>query len=242
MSADGIPIFDTAASYEEDEGYAGNGHGIYTGPPESDGENWEVIFGAADYTTLVKPKSTATSREYRDKTYSMLKSLTIAFIKSGNMPDAAACIQHGPGFGVAMGQLADQDERAKRMLDFLTSPSNPYVNALLIGTSLISQLVRNHEIALQALPNNIKMSRRQRKAMRQARAEVPPRFTMHLFGREIPIRWNPRVKIGALFAGFRSQTAPPEDLTEHIFSDPKLLKALADQGIIVLKTNNNAKM
>lgn len=240
MSERDIPL------YENDFVPGGNGQsGIYTGEPEppgdipypeDDADGWRVILGAPDYTTLVKPKSTATSREYTRKTNSLLKSGVIFCVKSGDMADAATIIHHGPGFSVAMGQLADQDERAKRMLDFLTSPSNPYINALLIGTSLIFQLARNHEKALHDLPDNVRATRRQRKAMRAAQKEAPPRFTMRLLGREIPIRWQPRVKLGALFTGFRGQTHPPDDLTNHVFSDPKLLKALADQGIIVVKT------
>ena len=230
MTTGEIPIHDS--------GFDPGGNG-YPQQDEPELDGWQIIFGAADYTTLIKPKSTVVSRTYRDKTYSVLKAATVGSINSGNMADAATFIHHGPSFGIAVGQLADADERARKAIDFLTSPSNPYVVFLMTAIPLISQLVRNHEEALSAIPQNIKMGRRQRKAMRSAQKDVPPRFTMHLFGRDIPVRWNPRVKPLAFLKGFRSQTNDPGDLTNHVFEDPKLLKALADQGILIIKRDTS---
>jgi hypothetical protein len=204
--------------------------------------NWQVIFGAPDYTTLVKPKSTAVAREYRDKTYSMLKAVLIGAINTGDMADAATIVQHGPAFGQAIGQLANSDERTRRTLDFLTAPSNPYMTALMVALPFFSQLFRNHEKALQELPNNIRMTRRQRKAMRAAQSAEPPRFTAHILGRDIPIRWRNPVRLSGVGKILRTQTADPALLVDHVFQDERFLKALADQGILLIKVPTNDKM
>ena len=218
----------------EDYGPLGNAQ------PESE-PDWQVIFGAADYTTIVKPKSTATSREARDKTYSMLKALTFMAIQSGDLPDAAAILYHGPQFGVAVGQLAEADKRAKAAIDFLTSPSNPYLLFLFAAMGFGSQIWRNHEEGMKELPDKIRMSRQQRKMIRQASKNDPPRFTAHIFGRAIPIRFNPKVRLGAIFKGLRTQTREPKDLTDYVFSDPKLLRSLSDLGLRVVRVDAEQK-
>jgi len=219
---------------------SGSGDEDYLGP-ESNGHeddsnpDWHVIFGAADYTTLIKPKSTPTSRAARDKTYSVLKSFLIATINAGDMPDAATILHHGPQFGVAVGQLAEADKRAARAVDWLTQPSNPYVLFLLTTMGFGAQLYRNHEDSIKQLPAKIKTDREQRKMMRRTAKNDPPRFTMRILGRNIPIRWNVKFRPGALFKGFRGQTHDPRDLVNHVFNDQKLLDALAAQGLIVVK-------
>jgi hypothetical protein len=213
----------------------------YRDEPEPDRDDWTVIIGADDYATLIRPKSTAVSREYRDKTYSMLKSLVIGCINVGDMEDAATLLRYGPSFGIAVGQLANQDEKARHAIDWLTKPGNPYMSFTLTGLSMVSQLVRNHEKALSEIPNTIKMSRRERKAMRAAKKAEPPRFTIRLLGREIPVRMNfPRLKnsLGLL----RVQTTVPHDLVNQVFSDRKLLNALEDSGVILIKKEHNDQM
>jgi hypothetical protein len=222
-----IPLHDNPPDTDYPD-YSANGQ------PEDDTADWTVIIGAADYTTLIRPKSTAISREYRDKTYSMLKALVIGCINAGDMADAATLLHYGPSFGIAVGQLANSDERARKGIDWLTKPGNPYVSFTMTATSMVSQLVRNHEKALSEIPNTIKMSRRERKAMKAARRSEPPRFTMRLLGREIPVRIKlPRVS-GTLRM-LRVQTTHPQDLVNHVFQDEKLLRSLEDSGIILVK-------
>lgn len=224
-----------------DQGIDPESNGYPDEPPEEE-DGISAIFGAADYTTLVKPKNTAISRKYRNDTYSILKSLMIGAIKTDNMADAATIVYHGPSFGIAVGQLADADEKARRVIDFLTSPSNPYITFALTSMTLVSQLVRNHEQAISEIPAKIKLNRRQRKAMKSVASEQKPQFTAHLFGRDIPIRYVPRIKFKAIFSALKTQTHKPDDMVETIFGDPKLLKALEDQGIILVRKSDNEPM
>jgi hypothetical protein len=203
-------------------------------PPEDEPSDWTVITGAADYTTLIRPKNTAISRKYRDDTYSILKSLAIGAINVGDMADAATIFHYGPSFGIAVGQLAQADERARKPIDWLTTPSNPYVLLLMSAIPMISQLARNHEKALQEIPRQIKMGRRQRKAMKATKTAQPPRFTMRILGREIPIRFN-TPKLGGMLRVFRTESHDPTDLVNHVFSDTDLLKALESQGLIIIR-------
>jgi len=184
-------------------------------------------------TQLLRPAATKTAKEYQAKTYSLLKAAMVGAINMGDFPDAAAILTHGPGFGAAAGQLADDSAYARATLDFLTAPSSPAILFLMTGIPLIAQIFRNHEGELAQLPE----ARRQAKARKKmaAKEEKPrePRFKIRAFRREWPIYWNPRIKVSKIFAPFKTQTVEPNALAYTVFSDPKVQEYLKKHGVIL---------
>jgi len=158
----------------------------------------------------------------------------VGAINVGDFPDAAAILTHGPGFGAAAGQLADDNAYARATLDFLTAPSSPVILFFMTGIPLIAQIFRNHEGEIAQIPE----ARRQRKAAKkaqpmQAKKDREPRFTIRAFGRKWPVYWNPRIKFSKVFAPFKTQTVEPTALAYTVFSDPKVQEYLKKHGVIL---------
>ena len=207
----------------------------YDYPPESNGQppqdDLSYLFAAPDLSQFVRVPTTGTAREYEKKTAAFLKAAMIGAINSSNFPDAAALIKHGPGFSAATGALAAADDRAKGVIDFLTTPANPYALFLITTLPLVSQLWRNHESEFAA-GREAFATRKQRKAQRQAEKEAQPKVTMHLpFGKTITLGIRARFPVKRIFASLRTQTTDPRDLTVTVFSDPKIINYLRKQGI-----------
>jgi hypothetical protein len=216
----------------EESGYdSPNGSGPDT-PPS--GPDFNVILGAPDLATLIKRSKTGVAREYEKKTASAFKAVALGSIQSGNLPDAAAVLWHGPGAASAIGDLASADEHARKALDMLLAPDNPWLVCALTIIPLIGQLARNHEPALKEIPGKFKMGRKaraQRKLAKAAQPPEPPRFTFKLFGKTIPVRFKMHNPFGPMFKGIRSQTRDPDRLTAQVFSDDKLLAELRKHGV-----------
>jgi len=177
----------------------------------------------------MKVRATSVSREYEARTNSVLKSLMLSSLNAGDFPDAAAIIHYGPQFAKATGGLADANDYARRAIDILTSPSNPVAVFALATIPLIAQVMRNHEQQLAEVPATFRERRRERKAakaMGTGKHKAPPRFTIKIGKRAIPIYFRIRLSgMSKLFAGFRAQTQEPVSLASRVFSDPDLIKA-----------------
>jgi hypothetical protein len=201
-------------------------------PPS--GPDFNVILGAPDFTQLVKRPKTGVAREYEKKVGSAFKAVTLASIQSGNLPDAATILWHGPGAASALGDLASVDDHARKAIDLITSPDNPWLVCAFTIIPLIAQLARNHEPALKEIPGKFRMGRKaraQRKLVKASQPPEPPKFTFKLFGKTIPVRFKVRLPFGAMFKGIRSQTHHPDQLTAQVFSDDKLLAELRKHGV-----------
>ena len=199
--------------------------------------DWESLWNAPDYASLITTRQSRVAREYTIKCNSIVKALALASINAGDFPDAAALLHHGPPWTHATGQLADESDTVKRTIDLITSPSSPVVMFAITSIALVAQIMRNHETQIKQVPETRKQARLQRKAMVGARKAEPPRFTIKVLGRQWPIRFRSRIKLSKFFAGFRAQTVEPQDLTVRVFSDPKLLAALEKQGIKLVKND-----
>jgi hypothetical protein len=202
--------------------------------------DWESIWSAPDYASLITTRQSRVAKEYTIKCNSIVKAMALASIDVGDFPDAAALLHHGPPWTHATGQLADASDTVKRTIDLITSPSSPVIMFAITSIALVSQLMRNHEKQIQQIPETRRQARLQRKAMASARQAEPPRFTVKILGRQWPIRFRSRIKVSKFFAGFRAQTVEPQDLTVRVFSDPKLLAALEKQGIKLVKNDDPA--
>lgn len=208
----------------------------YEVPPNGHPEEptWQAIFSAPNYGDLIKTRTTARAREYRDKTNSLLKAGLVGSMNAGDFPDAAAILRYGPAFSNATGQLADTSDRAAAIIDMITSPANPVAMFALAAIPLVAQVVRNHEKQIEQVPAARAQARRQKKAMKAARKEEEPRFTIRLLKWRLPVHWHPKkIDVRKVFAGFRSQTLEPEALANDVFTDPDVLKALERMGVLI---------
>jgi hypothetical protein len=210
-----------------DEGI-GNGDGTR----ESQKPDWSELFSAPDLSQFVKRPKTDVAREYERKAAAMLKAGLVTSVNAQQFPDAAAFLYHGPGVAAAVGTLAEADERARRAIDLIATPANPYSMFVMAALPLVAQLIRNHE-------PEIKQTRETRRAQRKARksGELPPpegqaRIKLP-FGWSVPIRFRFKFNAGKLLAGFRTQTQPPEKLAYMVFADEKVVNELRKQGIIL---------
>jgi hypothetical protein len=210
---------------DDREFYEDNGH------YEDETPDFQTIFNAPNYASLITAKQSRKAKEYTAKVNSIFKAATIATLNAGDIPDAAAILHHGPPFSHALGQMADSNKTTAQFIDLITSPSSPVVLAVLTGSALVAQLMRNHEAQLKDIPKNRRQARLQRKAMAGAKKSESPRFTIRFLRWQIPVRFTSRVKVGTLLSGFRSQTKDPGELSGQVFSDEAVVKELEKQGI-----------
>lgn len=207
--------------------------------------DYSALFDAPDFSTLIKHSPSPQAKEYTAKVNSLLKAAVTTQLRSGNIPDAAAILQHGPQFSQAVGDLTDTSDFAKRAVDILTAPESPLFIFALTAGALGFQIYRNHEKEIATAS----LTMRERRAMRkQAKAsgekvvrEPAKTVTVKLpFGRKITL--NVRFKmpvISSVAKIFKSQTAEPSILVNTVFSDPKLQRALKAQGFIIGTKNDD---
>lgn len=200
---------------------------------EDEGPDYTTLFTAPDMSSFIKRPKTAVSREYENRVRAMFKTGMLYSLRTGNLPDAAAIIKHGPDCSIAMGHLAEANDGTRKLIDFITTPENPYLVAVLTMAPLIAQMFRNRERQIAEIRNAPRMSRAERKAARQEQKanQPPPRFSIKIPGlKPIGIRMKFRFNV---LAGFRTQSVPPNSLVYEVFSDKKLIDELDKQGIHV---------
>jgi hypothetical protein len=151
-------------------------------------------------------KETARAAQYRKKVSRGLANIWRPLLQDPNtINDAAAILNYGPDFARAIGELADRDAKARRIIDFASDGmDNPYANVLIAGIPLIAQLMRNHEDKLDIHVRTVK---------------IP------FLKRQINLKFG--IKLGR----FRNLTYEPSYITQHVLSDQKLIDILAKQGI-----------
>lgn len=190
-----------------------NGHD--PGQAERERQQRIRIIESDTLASLIDRPKTQVAREYEKKTAAMLNAAMRG--TAGNpqtVADAAAIIVYGPSFAAAAGELAEADERARKMIDMIATPSNPWIMLLMAGIPLASQLYRNHETDVV---------KPVRKITKDIKIPLTKGKVIHL---RIPLRF-------ALPKHFRNQTIPAEVLTESVFSNPDVAKALRKRGIDV---------
>ena len=216
--------------------------GIHNGTrdePQSAPYSYGALFDAPDFSTLIKGRRSPGAREYETKVKSALKAGAIGSLRNGQVADAATIFRYGPGLAAATGDMCAVNDRAKKAVDLLTAPENPYFAFLFVALPMVSQLFRNHEQQIDQIPAVRREARERRKMRRQA--EDNRRIaTVHVpfLRREIKLRVGLRINpFKGLRQGFRASSQPPEQLIQIVFSDPKLQEALAKQGIGIVQTD-----
>lgn len=219
---------------DDEPEYTANGSAEYT--------DFRLILNAPDFATFIKRTKNARVREYEKRTASALKALALSAMQANDFPDAAAVLWYGPAIATATGHVADTSPRARAMLDVITAPNSPWVALAASLIPLVAQVARNHEPALEELPSKLSMSRKARTARKQARAqaaeETPPRFTIKIGKRRIPIRFQ--VNPWRMFtAGVKAQTVDPVVVTSRVFTDEALLAELRRLGFNIQPVQRN---
>lgn len=160
---------------------------------------------------FVEPvKETPRAKRYRLKAKRGLNFLMRATVEHpATVADAAAIVQYGPPLSKAIGNLADNDERVRKAIDFLTEDGieNPWVLTAITVLPLAFQCMRNHE---KHLDKEIQLGFRIPRTKR--RIQLPFKFRLR-------------------FKFIRQTTQPPDFLTEHVFGNTLIQDALAKQDI-----------
>jgi hypothetical protein len=197
--------------------------------------DYGALFDAPDFSSMVRGRRAAGAREYETKVKSVLKSGAVAALRAGNLPDAATILHFGPGFSAAAGDLAAVNDPAKRAIDLITAPDNPFVTFALVALPFVGQLFRNHEETFRQIPEVRRMARRERK-MAAAAEDTRKNLELKLpFGRVIRFRVGLRLNsLKRLRLLFHLPTREPQDLVTQVFSDEKLIAALDRQGIRIV--------
>lgn len=157
-----------------------------------------------------EPKRSRKAKEYENKTADILRfAMQMTVTSERTVTDAAALLTYGSQVAEKVGDLADQDPRVARMIDFINGGTeNAYLNVAMVAMPLVLQVIRNHE------PEKIT-------------AETTKSFT--LFRRwtiKIPLRFKLRNKF------FRNLTHEPKQLYQATFV-PEVVEALQAQGVNV---------
>lgn len=212
-------------------------------PAGDDDADWvpgQTLLEAPDYGTMVRGKRTAKSKKYEAKSQSCLKAAALGALKHGDLPDAAAIFKYGPTIARGAGDLASENERAAKTVDLLCSPDSPMVGLTIAGLALVSQLYRNNQQNIEKVKEKRKLSRAERKALRDS-GQLPPKeaaFKKITINGPFKLKFNiaiPR-KFGQVGKLFTAGTKNPRALCEEVFEDQNLLKALKDYGYEIVPT------
>lgn len=218
---------------EEEQDFFNPGH-------SENGDHPNVILSAPDYSSFVKVTTSRVAKEYEQKVQSLFKAGFFGALRNENLRDAALYIHFGPNVASTAGALAEKDDRVARAIDMITAPDNPYVAFGMAVVGFAAQFARNHEEELRQIPTIAKQSRAERRAQKKAAREngedsTPNRIHVKLpFGRTLSFGIKLRFRAFRKLAGFwRFQTHNPDELVQQVFSDEKLIKALAKENIYI---------
>ena len=201
-----------------------NGHT----PPQLDEDTGEEVpfrFFHADIGEFIKRPKTQVAREYERKMAGLLNAGMRARITTpGGLPDAAALIAYGDQLSAAAGELAQADPRARKGIDFICQPANPYIMFAFAALPLVTQLMRNHEATVSQVG----------KLRKKGNTPKVPKPTVTIAlprGKSLTVKvpFKPRWPRGFL----RAQTQEPTALVSTVFSNETVLRSLQKAGINV---------
>jgi hypothetical protein len=194
-----------------------------TAPPEATSESAETKYDEADPTFAKQKPRPVKARAYEKKVSGILRAgFKYTAEHEATVPDAAAILLYGPEFCRATGDLANADERVAKAIDWLTEGTeNPYLAFAFAAIPFAAQLYRNHEDVAnpKAMATAIKESRGKRKEKAPREYKIP--FTNRTL----------RLRIAFSLPSLKLITSPPEALTEHVFTNPDILRTLEKEEI-----------
>lgn len=155
---------------------------------------------------LKEKKRSRKAQEYEKKIASPFRTAFIATYQAdATKADAAAILMHAPAIAEKVGDLAAEEPRVARAVDWLTEGTeNPYFALAFATAPLVMQILRNHEPQLVPEQRGIK---------------IP--FTKIRF----------KLKLGIRLGRLRRVTIEPEEYKAKVFNNPKIDEALRKLGI-----------
>lgn len=152
------------------------------------------------------PKRSKRAKQYEDKAADILRfAMRLTAESPATVADAAAIVAYGDDVSEKLGDLAAEDVRVARMIDFINGGTeNPYLNVAMVAMPLVLQVIRNHEM------------------------EVETSKTFRIFRREFKIPFKLQLKNKIL----RKMTHRPKDMVDKTFV-PEVRAAMQKQGINV---------
>lgn len=189
---------------------------------------WQAILDAPEYTSLLKGRPSAEAREYQERVNSILKETLKYRLGAGTisgLADVSAILAYGPDFAERTGVLAAHDDKAKKAIDMLTAPDNPWVLFAFAALPLIGQVLRNHDEDVTRIRRGwSKEARAERRAQKETRA-VAPKPKIRLFKREITLPFRLRIKLSL----FRPNSVEPQVLINQVMGSDKVRKAIHEK-------------
>lgn len=186
----------------------------FIAPPDTESVDTEVSREVDISEFVDQAEETARARRYRKAVSNALGYLWRPLLSSpATLPDGAAILAYGPDIAREAGKLADQDARARKIIDFVTEGTdNGYVALFAATLPLAIQLLRNHEDAIKPEVRGIRIPR--------TKIQIKMRFG---------------IKLGKI----RNLSYDPGYLANRVLSDDKLIAALAKQGLKIAWTTDN---
>jgi hypothetical protein len=174
--------------------------------PETPGPSDQEVVNEIKEFAEEKPQSPRAKR-YTKEVAKTLSPLWRALAQHpATVADSATILTYGPDLARAVGNLADEDEKARKVIDFIVEGGgSPYIPLLSCALPMAIQILRNHEPTVEAV-----------KGFR-----IP--FTKRTF--RLPFK----LRLGKL----RNASYDPDYLTTRVFSHPELARVLAEQGVTI---------
>jgi hypothetical protein len=224
-----------AGEYEEDIPPGGDEFTRDYTPPQ-DEKSHTTHFMDADIGDFLKRPKTAVAREYEKKTAALLNAGMRFTIKSPEtLPDAAAIIAYGDNVASAAGELAESDEWTRKAIDLIAVPGDPRILFALALIPLASQIFRNHHDARVSRPaagiEGPPLTRKQKRAARKQRRAARPGINVGVGRFKVKVPFSVEM-LGVNVSRYAmSQSVEPQALSDAVFSNPDILKALKKRGI-----------
>jgi hypothetical protein len=201
-------------------------------PEDVTGDAAEKPFDEADPTFAAQKPRPAAARQYEKKIAAILRTgFKAAAEHPSTVPDAAAILMYGPDFARTGGDLANADPRVRKAIDWLTEGTeNPYLAFAFAALPFAAQIYRNHEDTAnpKAVATAVKESRKRMKERAPREWRIP--FTNRTI----------RIKLAFSLPSLKAITSPPEALTEHVFTNPAILRTLEKEEIKLAWQANTA--
>lgn len=104
-----------------------------------------------DAALVDEPKRSAKAELYEKKVRKVVRiAIKLTAPRPSTVPDAGILLASGPSLAVAWGDLAAEDARIAKMIDFLDDGAdNLYLNALMVTIPVLAQILRNHEPVIE---------------------------------------------------------------------------------------------
>jgi hypothetical protein len=156
-----------------------------------------------------EPKRSRSAKEYENKAADVLRfAMRMTVTSDSTVADAAAILTYGEQVAEKIGDLAAEDARVAKIIDFINGGTDsPYLNLAMVSLPLVLQVIRNHE------PDTVAEVKKEIRLFKRWTIKVPFRI---------------RLRNKAL----RSLTSDPKELYSATFT-PEVVEALTKQGVSV---------